>query len=195
MSQQDTKQQQEALRTRKNRRLFIGVFLCFVIPLAGAKVILDMGWYNPGVTNKGVLLEPPLETSAAENEQMPQHWRIAYRVPADCDDLCVNGLYVINQVDLALGRESSRVSPVAIQADEDVRNLPQLSADSRMHYLVLPDLHAELAALPEGSMLIIDPMGFVMMRYEGSRDREQAIQRGRDLLDDLKKLLKMSRVG
>lgn len=185
----------ELQRKQKNRRLFIGVFLCFIVPLAGAKVILSMGWYNPGVTNKGELLSPPLEATEADNQAMPQHWRIAYRVPQPCDEQCVNGLYVINQADLALGRESARVSPVAIQATEQVEGMPNLSADSRMHYLVLPDLHNQLGELPEGSMVIIDPLGFVIMRYQASHDRNDTIQRGRELLDDLKKLLKMSRVG
>ena len=195
MNGSDAPTQAEIKRKQKNRRLFIGVFLCFALPLAAAKLILDLGWYNPGVTNKGILLDPPIEVSATENSQMPQYWRIATRVPEDCDDRCVNALYVVNQADLALGREGARVRPVAIQSSEQVTNLPQLSADSRMQYLVLPELHEELTQLPEGSMLIIDPLGFVIMRYEGSHDREQAIQRGRDMLDDLKKLLKMSRVG
>lgn len=195
MQQSDATENKENVRRQKNRRLFIGIFLCFVIPLSAAKIILSMGWYTPGVTNKGVLIEPPIETSASENAQMPETWRLAYRVPDNCDQLCANSLYVINQTDLALGREGSRVSPVAIQQSAEVTNLPQFPADSRMHYLVLPDLHAELAALPEGSMIIIDPLGFVMMRYPSSTDRQQAIQRGGDILDDLKKLLKMSRVG
>ncbi|MBA3988157.1 MAG: hypothetical protein C0463_03385 [Idiomarina sp.] len=185
----------EITRKRNNRRLFIGVFLCFAIPLLGAQIILKMGWYTPGVTNKGELLSPPIEATAEENQLMPQHWRLAYRVPDACDEQCVNGLYVINQTDLALGRDSSRVTPVAIQRSEQVTGLPELSADSRMQYLVLPELHAQLSELPEGSLLIIDPLGFVMMRYDGSSERNQAIQVGRDMLDDLKKLLKMSRVG
>lgn len=195
MQHSDATENKERQRKQKNKRLFIGVFLCFVVPLSAAKIILSMGWYTPGVTNKGVLIEPPIETSATENALMPENWRLAYRVPDDCDQLCMNSLYVINQTDLALGREGSRVSPVAIQKSAQVTNLPQFPADSRLQYLVLPELHAKLAALPEGSMLIIDPLGFVMMRYEGSTDRQQAIQRGGDILDDLKKLLKMSRVG
>lgn len=187
--------QRERQRKQKNRRLFIGVFLCFVIPLAAAKIILDMGWYNPGVTNKGEFLDPPIEISANENAELPSYWRLATRVPAQCDAVCVNSLYVINQADLALGRDSARVRPVAIQGTETVDDLPSLSADSRMRYLMLPQLHQALADLPEGSMVIIDPLGFVIMRYDGSADRNEAIQQGRDMLDDLKKLLKMSRVG
>lgn len=185
----------EAERKRKNRRLFIGIALAFILPLAGAKLILSMGWYTPGVTNKGELLQPPIEVSPGEHAQLPATWRLAYRVPDPCDDACINGLYVINQTDLALGRDSSRVTPVAIQATEQIRNLPQLSSDSRMVYLTLPELHGQLAELPADSLYIIDPAGFVIMRYDGSADRSVVIQRGRDMLDDLKKLLKMSRVG
>ena len=185
----------ERMRRQKNRRLFVGVALCFVVPLVAAKLILSMGWYNPGVTNKGTLLEPPLEISRLDQAALPDQWRLAVRVPSDCDELCANSLYVISQADVALGRDSSRVSPVAIQATQDVANLPSLGPDSRIDYLQLPTLHQQLATYPEGSMVIIDPLGFVIMRYDGSADRTIAIQRGRDMLDDLKKLLKMSRVG
>lgn len=190
-----TKTTTEDVRKRKNKRLFIGIFLCFAIPLISAKIILDLGWYTPGATNKGILLDPPIEASTAENEAMPEGWRLAYRVPSNCDELCVNALYVINQTDLALGRESSRVAAVAIQATEGTENLPDLAGANGLHYIVLPELHQQLAELPPGSMVIIDPLGFAMMRYEGSPERDIAIQRGRDMLDDLKKLLKMSRVG
>lgn len=185
----------EADRKRKNRRLFIGIALSFIIPLAGAWMILAFGWYTPGVTNKGELIQPPIEVSSSENAQLPDTWRLTYRVPATCDEACINGLYVINQTDLALGRDSNRVRPVAIQASEQVQNLPELSPDSRMIYLTLPDLHQQLGELPADSLFIIDPRGFVIMRYDGSSERAVVIQRGREILDDLKKLLKMSRVG
>lgn len=184
----------ERERRRKNRRLFIGIALCFAIPLLSAKIILDMGWYNPGVTNKGELIEPPIEVADEEKAMLPDTWRIAVRVPADCDATCVNGLYVINQTDLALGRDTGRVTPVAIQADGNTQDLPELSADSTLQYAQLPQLHEQLQPYA-GSFFIIDPLGFVIMRYDGSDDRETAIQRGGDLMDDLKKLLKMSRVG
>ena len=185
----------ERMRRQKNRRLFIGVALCFVVPLAAAKLILNMGWYTPGVTNKGVLLNPPLEISRQDQQALPDQWRLAVRVPNDCNERCVNSLYVISQTDLALGRDSSRVTPVAIQATPEVAHLPSVGTDSRIEYLHLPTLHQQLASFPEGSVMIIDPLGFVIMRYEGSAERAVAIQHGRDMLDDLKKLLKMSRVG
>ncbi|RUO30709.1 hypothetical protein CWE12_05560 [Aliidiomarina sedimenti] len=187
--------QSEQQRKQKNRRLFIGIFLCFLIPLAGAQIILSLGWFTPGVTNKGELISPPIEASSSENESMPQTWRLAYRVPADCDQRCINGLYVIQQVDMALGRDSDRVTPIAIQAGSEVSALPAPEEGSRLQYLVLPQLHDQLSEQPQGSLFIIDPLGAVMMRYEGSADRDTAIQSGSDMLDDLKKLLKMSRVG
>ncbi|RUO26784.1 hypothetical protein CWE09_08845 [Aliidiomarina minuta] len=186
---------EQLVQRRKNRRLFIGIFLCFAIPLVGAKIILDMGWYNPGVTNKGELVDPPVELSQQDNEQLPDTWRLAFAMTENCDLVCENSLYVINQTHLALGRERSRVTPVAIQQQEEVSNLPELSPDSQMQYLTLTNAHQQLAEIEPSSMFIIDPNGFVVMYYVVSQDREQAIQQGRDMLDDLKKLLKMSRVG
>lgn len=186
---------QQLQQRRKNRKLFIGIFLCFAIPLASAKIILDMGWYNPGVTNKGELIDPPAELSEQENNQLPETWRLVFAVAENCDQICENGLYVINQTHLALGRERSRVTPVAAQQQQQVSNLPELSPDSQMQYLAVTDTYQQLADLGPNSMFIIDPNGFVVMHYVIGQDREQAIQKGRDMLDDLKKLLKMSRVG
>ncbi|MCC5855220.1 MAG: hypothetical protein JJU10_06000 [Idiomarina sp.] len=180
---------------KRNRKVLLIVAGIFILPVTIAKLVLLLGWYEPGVSQKGNLLTPPLEISQTDNRELPATWRVAYQVPAVCDEACEHGLYVLSQVFHALGRMQNRVTPVGIQAQEQIQNLPELPRDSTLQFITLPETHALLDEVPPASLLIIDPLGNVVMWYEGSADRQHMIMQARDLLDDLKKLLKMSRVG
>lgn len=179
---------------RKNRRLLIIVALVFILPPITAKLFLQMGWYEPGISNKGNLIEN-MQIAEADNDQLPETWQIAYRVPETCDEACAHGLYVLSQTWHALGRQNTRVTAMGIQAQDNVSNLPELPVNSTLRYYTLPDTHELLGELPDKSLFIIDPVGNVVMQYDGSDDRQHMIMQARDLLDDLQKLLKMSRVG
>ncbi|HAS21843.1 MAG TPA: hypothetical protein DCR51_01545, partial [Idiomarina loihiensis] len=61
--------------------------------------------------------------------------------------------------------------------------------------LVTPELIEQLSALPENTLFIIDPMHNVMLYYPTHEDKEQMITEGKNVLADLRKLLKLSRIG
>ena len=42
---------------------------------------------------------------------------------------------------------------------------------------------------------VADPLGNIMLRYPVIRDKDSAFVKGKDILYDLKKLLRMSRIG
>lgn len=180
---------------RKSQRVLLIVALIFVLPLAAAYLVLSMGWYETGVSNKGNLVTPEIQLSAADNEQLPDKWRIAYRMPTNCNTACENSLYVASQLHHALGRQQERVQPIAIAGSESAKTLPELPADSTMVIVESEGVHQALATLPEHALLIIDPVGSVVLWYAGSDDRKETVMNGRDLLSDLQKLLKLSRVG
>ncbi|RUO23387.1 hypothetical protein CWE08_01685 [Aliidiomarina iranensis] len=180
---------------RKSQRVLIIVALIFVLPLAAAKLVLSMGWYETGVSNKGNLVTPEIQLSEAANVKLPATWRIAYRMPAECSTACENSLYVASQLHHALGRQQERVQPVAIAGDTSAGNLPTLPADSTLQLVHAEEAHAALANIPEHALVIIDPVGSVVLWYAGSEDRRDTVMNGRDLLRDLQKLLKLSRVG
>ncbi|RTE86480.1 MULTISPECIES: hypothetical protein [Gammaproteobacteria] len=178
----------------KNRRTLLIVAAIFILPVAVAKLFFEMGWYNSGASNLGNLITPPLKIEELENEQLPNTWRIAMQVPEGCGAPCDSGLYVLSQTDHALGRMTDRVTPVGILPTMH-DDLPELPADSNVVYQALPNTYEQLSTLPANSLYIIDPVGNIVMWYEGSADREYMIMQARDLLKDLKKMLKMSRVG
>ncbi|WP_194756141.1 hypothetical protein [Aliidiomarina indica] len=180
---------------QRNRRVLLTIALVFVLPLLIAKLVLSFGWYESGVSQKGHLVDPPIELAASDNEQLPNTWRIAYRMPAECTQACENALYVSGQIFHALGRQQNRVSAVAIRDEQSAASLPALPEDNTVTLHTLPHTSELLAELPEHSLMIIDPVGKVVMWYPGSDDRSEVVMRGRDLLSDLQKLLKLSRVG
>ncbi len=180
---------------RRSRRTLLIVAGVFILPLIAAKLVLTLHWYDAGVTNKGNLLDPPISISAIDNAQLPDTWRIGILVPEFCAAACEHGLYVINQSYHALGRLQERVSAIGIQADTQPIANAHLPAQSTLHLVFLPNAYQHLAELPAGSIFIMDPVGNVMLWYEGSDEREQMIMQARDLLADLKKMLKLSRVG
>ncbi|EGN74507.1 hypothetical protein A28LD_2001 [Idiomarina sp. A28L] len=180
---------------RKSQRVLIIVALIFILPLAAAKLVLSMGWYETGVSNKGNLVTPAIQLSETDNAELPDKWRIAYRMPAECSTACVNSLYVASQLDHALGRQQERVQPIAIAGSGSANTLPELPADSSMLLVEAEGVYQALENLPEHALIIIDPVGSVVLWYAGSEDRKDTVMNGRDLLSDLQKLLKLSRVG
>lgn len=180
---------------RRSQRVLIIVALIFILPLAAAKLVLSMGWYEKGVSNKGNLVTPEIMLSTAANDALPDKWRIAYRMPAECDTACENSLYVASQLHHALGRQQERVQPVAIARSSSAQTLPNLPADSTLQLIHAEEAYQAIENLPEHALLIIDPVGNVVLWYAGSDDRKETVMNGRDLLSDLQKLLKLSRVG
>jgi cytochrome oxidase Cu insertion factor (SCO1/SenC/PrrC family) len=196
---------------RRQRRVLIGVALIFFAPLA-LSFYLYYGklWHPGGHVNAGELIDPPrplptlalpLAAPAASADQTnPQFlkgkWTLLYVQHGRCDDECRRHLYDTRQVRLALDREMNRVQRVFI-GDGDCCDLKELLA---LH----PDLLAIraspadkplLALLPTrpGSInshrvYVIDPLGNVMMFYE-------ADAKPKGLLEDMKRLLRLSSIG
>ncbi len=170
--------------TRPQRLLLLFLAL-FLLPLVLAQLAFRQGWLEGSHTiNKGQLLSPPLEATHLFEDD--GKWRLVYVRPANCDASCEQSLYILGQTHLALGRELDRVVPLVLtrQAVQDPDH-PKLS------YRQL----ASTSPLAEGGLFLADPRGFVMLRYEPVAERDAALALGKDMLSDLKKLLKLSQIG
>ena len=176
---------------KKSRATLIGVVLAFLIPVIGAKLVLDQRWYQGAVTNRGTMLVPPYELGDFAN-LLPAGWRVVLVDQGDCSDACMQGLYAINQLDVALGKETQRVSPVYISATTSQLPLSQVPL---VTHLENPELAAHLASLPAHQLMIVDPWGNVVLHYPTFSDEEQMRAEAKNLLSDLRNLLKLSRIG
>ncbi|OIM99186.1 hypothetical protein BFR57_00990 [Idiomarina sp. MD25a] len=176
--------------TRSQRTLLI-VIAVFALPVIGAWLTLKTHWYQPA-TNKGVLLEQPLALS--QLEALPEGWRVAYRMPNQCNEQCKNTLYVLGQLDVALGKDSDRVTPIILsrQMLPEQRELPHWDDIVAVQSKALIDA---VESIPFDHVFIIDPQGHVMLHYPTHTEHETMVMEGKNILADLRKMLKLSRIG
>lgn len=187
----------------KGQRTLVGLAALFLAPLAIAFLIYyGQGGAGPGrQLNHGELYSParPLHITrltlaqggSAGAEVFRHHWTLLFVGEGRCDARCEKALYDTRQVRLALDRNMLRVQRVFLASGECCR----LEELRREH----PDLliaraaardDALLAQLPGGGgqLYLIDPLSNLVMRYGPEVP-------AKGLLEDLKRLLKLSQIG
>jgi cytochrome oxidase Cu insertion factor (SCO1/SenC/PrrC family) len=192
------------LRARNLRTLTLLAGL-FLLPLLLAFwTYYASGWRPTGHSNHGDLVQPvrPLpqvDLPAPAGWPRPPaplfhgKWSLLYVGSGECDAACRQALYVMRQSRLALNNDMARVVRVFL-VSSDCCTVQELKAEHAG--LVLLDGSGPagaplLAAIPaerQHMLLIVDPLGNLMMRYDARGDP-------RGLLQDLKKLLSLSHIG
>ncbi len=194
-----------APRSRRQIYILIGAFFA---PLALAFILyygLDVRPH--GSTNKGDLIRPPVTLPEVELPGMADQklaadalrgkWSMVYVGDGACDDRCREALTLMRQSRLALGDEMSRVQRVFLvsnnccdqaylDAEHDGLLLGRI--DNPAGRTLLQTFPDAAGASTAGRIYLVDPLGNLMMKYE-----PDAPQKG--LLEDLKKLLKLSHIG
>lgn len=178
------------------------LFLLFAGPVVLAVVLyMNPQWVPEGRTNHGYLMQPTVELAwapmpALSGETVPAdvlqgRWTFLYFDSARCDEDCVQNLYKMRQVRLAQGKDMNRVQRLFVitEGEPDA----QLATLLREHpgLVVAREAGAGHAAqLPNarGHLFVVDPRGNAVLRYSPDADPK-------DILDDLKHLLKVSRIG
>ncbi|MGF6592671.1 hypothetical protein [Pseudomonas sp. 2835] len=119
-------------------------------------------------------------------------WQLLVSTPRDCGLDCQQLVYLARQIQIGLGRDASRAShglaaaqPLAAdyQAKLD-REYPQL----QRYPLDLSRYGAVSQGKQDAQLWIVDPHGNLVLRYD-------ARVKGKDLLNDLRHLLKLSNIG
>lgn len=181
-------------KTTRKPYTMLALLAVFIVPVVLAKLALDNNWFNRAVTNKGELIQPVMDLSALLDKQPPK-WRLVYQVPAHCDAGCENALYSIQQVWLALGRDTDRAQPtVLFNTYSDPQAVTRLQQDTQIN-VVAVNHPQPTAALSADAVYLVDTLNNAMLRYSVSEDRQSAIMNSRDMLADVRKLLKLSRIG
>jgi hypothetical protein len=177
----------------------LALILVFTLPVILAKLALDNEWFNKGSTNKGQLLNPIIEAGELFVVQGEEpHWRLAYTVPAVCDIECENAIFSISQVRTAVGREMDRVDAVFIVTENsDEKAVQNLKTNNfgRVLKTTANNVNKLFNQVGNNGIFIVDTLGNVVLKFDGTQEREQAIMDSRDILADLRKLLKLSRIG
>ncbi|QSP96452.1 hypothetical protein LPB19_04185 [Marinobacter salinisoli] len=195
-------------QVRRGRRTAMLLFALGFGPMIFATIMFYTGWLNPaGHTNNGTLIQPPvpvanfhLETASGQPlaerfgpDQSKARWMLMV-VAADCDSKCEQLLYLTRQVNIALGKNANRVARAAalgsLPADLEARWSDEYRLMERLTPVEgrSPAWPAALDLESEPSILLIDPFGNAMMRYGADNT-------GKEMLKDLKHLLKLSQIG
>lgn len=121
-----------------------------------------------------------------------ERWQLLVTAPGDCAEDCRQLVYAARQIHIGLNRDATRAvhglavsRPLAADYDEQLkREYPQLG---RYH---LDNLRYDKAVpAGQGALLwIVDPKGNLVLRYD-------ATSKGKDILNDLRLLLKLSQIG
>ncbi|MFT4732404.1 MAG: hypothetical protein ACI89W_001429 [Gammaproteobacteria bacterium] len=177
----------------------VALILVFTLPVILAKLALENEWFNKGATNKGQLLDPIIEAGSLfiiEGDE--PHWRLAYIVPDLCDAACENAIFSISQVRTALGRKMDRVDAVFVVTENSdvkaVKNL-EITTFGKLLKTNLNNVNNLFKQTGNNGIFLVDTLGNVVLRFDTTLEREQAIMDSRDILADLRKLLKLSRIG
>jgi cytochrome oxidase Cu insertion factor (SCO1/SenC/PrrC family) len=194
--------------------LLLILLASFIIPFVIGDLAYRLGWYEGGQVNKGRLLNPPasfaefqarsLAGVKLDGEFAKSSWWLLYVMPAECEASCRNRLFQMRQVRKALGKEAERLSqllvftgPVSAEIDallkEDFAGFVRIEAEAASVDIALQ--RAATRASGAGQLYIMDPMGWIMLSYAPVVDEKASVVRAEEILQDLKKLLKGSRIG
>ncbi|MEM8815507.1 MAG: hypothetical protein AAGE85_06750 [Pseudomonadota bacterium] len=188
---------------RKGQWQLMLIAAVFLGPLALATWLYYGGaaMQPEGRTNHGLLLEPITNLRVAAPDSglhalQPageERWQLAYAYAARCGDECRNGLYTIRQVRLMLGREMERVERVFLHGDAALDTLFLEAEHSGLVTLGEASLAALLAGkLPAGAggngYYLIDPLGNLVLYFPPGIEP-------RDMVSDIKRLLRLSSIG
>lgn len=206
MTDSSTSPQPDPRAVRRGRLIALSIFAIAFLPVILASVMYYAGWGTTGATaNKGELIQP-VGTVAEFGFVGPQNESLADRFyPAteeakwlvltlaqDCGEACKSALHQNRQVHIALGRESDRVERALWApglAAQELEDYPELMRVELAAGKALPDNLPGDGNLAESyQTYVIDPNGNVVLRYDRSNS-------GEDLLDDLKRLLRISNIG
>jgi cytochrome oxidase Cu insertion factor (SCO1/SenC/PrrC family) len=192
-------------RSRKQFWILIGAF---VAPLALAFVLYYGIDIRPhGTTNKGDLIHPAVtlpevELPGVADQKLAANalrgkWSMVYIGDGACDARCREALTLMRQTRLALGDDMDRVQRVFLVSghccdqtylEQEHSGLLLGRIDNSPGQTLLETFPDTAQAASLGRIYLVDPLGNLMMKYE-----PDAPQKG--LLEDLKKLLKLSHIG
>ncbi len=184
----------------RGRLQLVLIALVFFAPLILAVWMYfgGSGLRPEGRTNHGVLLEPvvnlgELLPDSAINPHNEGHWLLLYANDGVCAEACELALYTLRQSRLMLGKEMDRLRrvflhgvsvPDKVLPDDQHAGLITLE-DSALSALLDNKKPAELAV---GGYFLVDPLGNLVMYFRPGIDPG-------DMVGDIKRLLKHSRIG
>ena len=150
-----------------------------------------------GVQN-GSLIHPVIEVGAIEaiaigdetKQKLLGKWTLTGFVSSGCDTDCEKLLYTLRQTRLALGKNLDKVGRLVLTDSDEVLDYEeeykgQKVVKDAVEYGRLMNKFREIENFDASDVYLIDPYGFIMMRYDRSMNPKGIIK-------DVERLIKNS---
>jgi len=173
-------------QARRNRAALVALLVLFFGSMLVAGLLRFSGWQPAGSKSHGVLLDPPLDLRDTAPvladggryawDPDARTWRILVVPPAGCGDACARASRDFDKVWRLMGRNADRVDILWLCTDAACEVPPPLGQDRSLRRLAPdPALRARLPAGEQGdtagvATYLVDPNGFLMMRYPPGAD-------------------------
>ena len=191
----------------KNHILILVIFGMSVIPFLIAWGLKENPQLLNGQTNKGQLITPPLTTergdlsgfdrfSSDNMSELSGHWLLVNIIPnSGCNEACIEAIHKTKQLRLMLNKELTRTRRVALvlknvapeTADKWWQDDPTLLRIKASDALIKKMTEIKQGTIPDGMLLLMDPLGNLMMQYEPGFNPY-------DVKSDLMHLLRISQI-
>ena len=199
--------QEESKSLLWHRIKFLTLIAVFLSPFIGGWLALYVFDIKPSSGNYGTLITPvkrlnwpALETLDGERYEtgFGRKWTLVLFAGDACNELCRNNLFYMRQMRTLLGRDTLRLQNVMISSGPlgettkvYLRDFPNLKvienySDDGLYSQFYLDGYGEVGSSPR--MYLVDPDQNLMMHYPADNDQDR-------MLEDIKKLMKLSQIG
>ena len=189
----DTARRIDPSTRRRGRLQLVLILLLTIGPMVLATGMYKLKFWVPESRSyHGVMIGNGLSRAALGVQAEEQRWQLLVTAPQACPADCQQLVYLARQIQIGLGRDASRAthalaSAQPLQAEYAAklqREYPQLQRYS----LDVPVYTQTIQGNDAVYLWIIDPHGNLVLRYDPG-------VKGKDVLNDLRHLLKLSNIG
>ncbi|MCO8314283.1 hypothetical protein [Pseudomonas mandelii] len=178
---------------RRGRLQLLLILLGVVGPMILATGMYKLQFWVPeGRSYHGELIGNGQTRADIGVQAQEDRWQLLVTAPKDCSVDCQQLVYLARQIQIGLGREASRAShalAIAQPLNSDYETKLQREYPQLQRYSLDPPTYIKGARSNDTPHLwIIDPHGNLVLRYDPT-------VKGKDLLNDLRHLLKLSNIG
>lgn len=187
---------------RSNTTLWL-LLASFILPAVAAYAYFFFG-DRPEPDTYGELITPVVDIDKLEltdvlgnpipRKDLTSSWRMFYITADTCPEQCEQSLYNMRQINIALGKNQSRVEHAVLHSATVQPEFIELLEQQHPHLLRarIPAQKLQLLQLQnpvqQSAIYLMDPHGNIMMRFDDGLDPKL-------ILKEINKLLKISRIG